>query len=92
MQISTSVWKFTLIFLDIYWHVICFSHSVTLTLWPFDYKYCCYTPQVNADQLDYIAVMHGHVTVRHCNVAWSRDCAALQCRRRIHHSIMMNVT
>jgi len=31
-------------------------------------KYCCNTPQVNADELGYIAVMHGHVTVQHRNV------------------------
>ena len=41
-------------------------------------------------------MMHGHVTVRHCNFARSRDLATLQCRivdcRHVHHSIMINVS
>jgi len=50
----------------------------------FDYNYCCSTQHVNADQLGYLqwctatwqcitAMMHGHVTMYHCNDARSRD-------------------
>jgi len=49
----------------------------------FDYTYCCNTPQVNADQLNF-------------SDARSRDRATLQCRtvdrRHVDHSLMMNVT
>ena len=31
----------------------------------------CNTPLVNANQLGSLAMMHGHVTMRHCNVAQS---------------------
>jgi len=46
----------------------------------FDYEHCCNTPQVNTDRLVLqwcmvmwplsIAMLHSHVTVQHCNVAW----------------------
>ena len=54
MQIPNLVRRFTLIFfIDIYLHMICLSHFVTLTQWPFLIRdtVVCNTPQVNANQL-----------------------------------------
>jgi len=62
MQIPTLVRRFTLIFL-IYLIArdLSFAFCDSDTVAFFDYKYCCNTPQVNANQLRQLAVTQGHV-------------------------------